>query len=80
MANDSLLFFALNTIQILGNLIAEQLGVPLSPHEEHEFNDGEHKSRPLISVRGKDCYVLQLLHTEPDQSTNDKLCRLLFFL
>ncbi len=80
MANDSQVFFALNTIRVLCNHIAEQLGAPLCPHEEREFDDGEHKSRPLISVRGKDCYVLQSLNREPDQSTNDKLCRLLFFI
>jgi len=80
MANDSLVFFALNTTQVLGNHIAGQLGVALSPHEEREFDDGEHKSRPLISVRGKDCYVLQSLHSEPGCSVHDKLCRLLFFI
>ena len=80
MANNSLVFFALNTSRVLGNHIAEQLGAPLCPHEEREFDDGEHKSRPLMSVRGKDCYVLQSLNSEPDQSTNDKLCRLLFFI
>ena len=80
MANDSLVFFALNTSQVLGNHIAEQLGVRLSPHEEREFEDGEHKSRPLISVRGKDCYVLQSLNSELGRSANDKLCRLLFFI
>ena len=80
MANDSLVFFALNTSQVLGNHIAEQLGVRLRPHEECEFENGEHKSRPLISMRGKDCYVLQSLNSELGRSVNDKLCRLLFFI
>jgi ribose-phosphate pyrophosphokinase len=33
-----------------------------------------------VSVRGEDIYVIQSLHGGPDQSPNDKLCRLLFFL
>ena len=53
---------------------------PLSSHEEREFEDGEHKARPLESVRGEDVYVIQSLDGEPNQSPNDKLCRLLFFL
>lgn len=80
MTNDSLVVFALNASQVLGNLVADRLSVALSPHEEREFEDGEHKSRPLVSVRGKDCYVLQSLHREPGRSVNDKLCRLLFFI
>jgi ribose-phosphate pyrophosphokinase len=31
-------------------------------------------------VRGRDVYVVQSLYAETDQSVNDKLCRLLFFL
>jgi ribose-phosphate pyrophosphokinase len=52
----------------------------LSPHEEREFEDGEHKARPLTSVRGKDVYVIQSLYAEPNNSVNDKFCRLLFFV
>jgi phosphoribosylpyrophosphate synthetase len=35
------------------------LGVMLARHEEREFEDGEHKARPLENVRGKDVYVIQ---------------------
>lgn len=56
------------------------LGIPLADHEEREFEDGEHKARPLVSVRGRDVYVVQSLHGGPDESVNDKICRLLFFL
>ncbi len=44
------------------------------------FEDGEHKARPLVSVRSKDAYVVQSLHAGPQASANDKLCKLLFFL
>jgi len=60
--------------------VCRHLGVPLSAHEEREFEDGEHKTRPLESVRGKDVFVVQSLYGDASQSVNDKLCRLLFFL
>jgi len=72
--------FALDATRYLGEPIAAALGLALSPHEERSFEDGEHKARPLASVRGADVYVVQSLHGEPDQSANDKLVRLLFFI
>ena len=73
-------FFALNASRDLGERIARALGSPLAPHEEREFEDGEHKARPLESVRGRDVYVLVSLYGDGRQSVNDKLVRLLFFL
>jgi ribose-phosphate pyrophosphokinase len=72
--------FALDATQEFGRKIAAELGVDLAPHEEREFEDGEHKARPLVSVRGHDVYVVQSLHSGPVASANDKLCRLLFFI
>lgn len=72
--------FALDATRYLGEPIAAALGLTLSSHEERRFEDGEHKARPLASVRGADVYVVQSLHGEPDQSANDKLVRLLFFI
>lgn len=72
--------FALNATADLGKATAQALGRPLAVHEEREFEDGEHKARPLDTVRGADVYVMQSLHSGPDQSVNDKLCRLLFFI
>ena len=64
----------------LGSAIAMALNQPLASHEEREFEDGEHKARPLDVVNGADAYVVQSLHSGPQQSANDKLCRLLFFI
>ncbi len=50
MANDEknqLRLFALKAIAELGSNIAEALGQPLAAHEERDFEDGEHKARPL---------------------------------
>lgn len=80
MSLEDLCLFALNASHVFGDKVARQLGVPLSSHEEREFEDGEHKARPLESVRGKDVYVLHSLYGEPGNSVNDKLVRLLFFI
>lgn len=72
--------FALSSTRGLGEAVAAEIGVPLARHEERDFEDGEHKTRPLESVRGKDVFVLESLHGDSRRSANDKLCRLLFFL
>ncbi|MCP4382204.1 MAG: ribose-phosphate pyrophosphokinase [Hyphomicrobiales bacterium] len=72
--------FALDATRPFGERIAAQLGIELDPHEERPFDDGEHKVRPLTGVEGRDCFVVQSLHGGPDESPNDKLCRLLFFI
>ncbi len=76
----ALALFALNATADLGHAIARHLWVPLAPHEEREIGDGEHKVRPLDSVEGADAYVIQSLHSGPEQSAADRLCRLLFFI
>lgn len=74
------MLFALAATRSLGEAVAGGLGLALAEHEEREFEDGEHKTRPLVSVRGRDVYVLNSLHGGPEASVNDKLVRLLFFL
>ena len=80
MSLDNACLFALNASHDFGASVSRHLGVPLAEHEEREFVDGEHKSRPLVNVRGKDVFVIQSLYSDRQQSVNDKLCRLLFFL
>ena len=80
MAGARLQIFALEATGELGQAVATVLGQPLAAHEEREFEDGEHKSRPLDDVAGADVYVVQSTHGGPQQSANDKLCRLLFFI
>jgi ribose-phosphate pyrophosphokinase len=72
--------FALQASADVGRAIATTLGQPLAAHEEREFEDGEHKARPLEDVSGSDIYVVQSTHSGPQQTANDKLCRLLFFI
>lgn len=75
-----MLLFALNHSRSFGKKVAAALATSLAEHEERDFEDGEHKCRPLISVRGKDVYVVQSLYGDAEASVNDKICRLLFFL
>jgi ribose-phosphate pyrophosphokinase len=80
MESTPLRLFALAASAELGAAVATALAQPLAALEEREFEDGEHKARPLDAVNGADVYVVQSLHGGPEQSANDKLCRLLFFI
>lgn len=75
-----MMVFALAASREFGSGVAGTLGVPLAPHEERRFEDGEHKCRPLVTVRGRDVFVVHSLYGEGGESGNDKLCRLLFFI
>jgi ribose-phosphate pyrophosphokinase len=72
--------FALGASRAFGESVSVQLAIPLSAHEEREFEDGEHKARPLVSVRDADVFVVHSLYGEAGQSANDKLVRLLLFI
>jgi ribose-phosphate pyrophosphokinase len=74
-----LAFFALHGSRDLAERVAARLEIPLALHEERDYEDGEHKTRSLQSVRGHDVFVLHSLHGDASASGNDKLCRLLFF-
>ena len=77
---DQSLVFALNASRGFGEAVAGALGIALCAHEEREFEDGEHKSRPLVNVRNREVFVIQSLYADTTQTVNDKLVRLLFFL
>jgi ribose-phosphate pyrophosphokinase len=80
MSPEKIAIFAPSSDCDFGEKVCSHLGLPLSAHEEREFEDGEHKTRPLVNVRGRDVFVIQSLYGDERQSVNDKLCRLLFFL
>ena len=74
------LVFAPAATRPFAERLVAALGVPLAPLEEREFEGGEHKTRPLVSVRGRDVFVVQSLSGDAAGSANDRLCRLLFFI
>ena len=79
MSND-VRIFALETGRAYGEAVAAALGCALTAHEERSFEDGEHKSRTLASVRGDDVFVVQSLYGDARHSVDDKLMRLLLFV
>ncbi|HEU5339592.1 MAG TPA: ribose-phosphate pyrophosphokinase [Sulfuricaulis sp.] len=80
MSLETPVLFSLQASHSFGEAVARQLGIALSAHEEREFEDSEHKSRPLVNVRDQDVFVIQSLYGDNQQSVNDKLLRLLFFI
>ena len=60
--------------------IANHLNISLGRIKERDFEDGEHKARPLENVRNRDVFVIQNLYKDNQLSINDKLVRLLFFI
>lgn len=72
--------FDLTPFHPLGSAVAHNAGYPLAPLEARDFEGGQHKLRPLVSVRGEDVYVLSTLHATQGLSVNDHLIRLLFFV
>lgn len=75
-----MLLFSLDADATFAQALAGGLGVPLAPHEDRGFEDGEHKLRPLVDPRGRDAYVVASLHGGPVDSPHDKLCHLLMFI
>lgn len=43
-AGETPILFALSETRSYGERVAHRLGVPLTPHEERGFEDGEHKT------------------------------------
>jgi ribose-phosphate pyrophosphokinase len=77
---DDVLVFCLDRDDELGTGVAAHLGIPLAPYEARSFEDGEHKIRPLVSVRGCHVFVLSSLCGDASLGVNDRLVRLLFFI
>ncbi len=74
------LIFALGASAALGERVAAHLGLACAPLEERDFEDGEHKTRPMCSVRERDVFVIHSLYGDTRHTVDDKLCRLLFFI
>ncbi|MDL0430255.1 ribose-phosphate diphosphokinase [Marinobacter sp. TBZ242] len=78
--DDQIALFCLDSGRDFASQVAAHLGVPLGEHEERDFEGGEHKIRPLETVRNRDVFVVQSLYGSDGMSINDKLVRLLFLL
>lgn len=74
------IIFVLHNLRELGGAVCDTLGIEPAPHEEVDYDEGEHKARPLLTVRGRDVVVLAALSADAAHSANDQLCRLAFFI
>lgn len=74
------LLFALGGSRSLAQAVVDRLSLIISDHEERDFEDGEHKIRPLVGVRNRSVHVFTDLAASAGQSVNDKLVKLLFFV
>lgn len=72
--------FSLESGRALLDRVCAKLGVAPGTHEERNFEDGEHKIRPLETVRGRDVYVVESLYSHDHLPVDEKVLRLLFFL
>lgn len=75
-----MMLFSLDSDATFAQALCSHLGVPLAPHENRSFEDGEHKLRPLLDPRGKDAYVIHSLYGDSQSSPHDKLMQLLMFM
>lgn len=80
MGGNAPMLFAFDGGRAFAEQVGHRLGIELGSLEERQFEDGEHKSRPLESVRRRSVYVLQSLYADPSLGVDAKLCRLLFFI
>jgi ribose-phosphate pyrophosphokinase len=72
--------FGLNATKEYAGRVAGHLGIPLTPHEEKKFDDGESflKSQdgPEGNVRGHKVFVIQSLYSDAKESVSDKFVKL----
>lgn len=64
MDDATLTLFSLNAGRNVGEAVAQHMGMMLSDHEERDFEDGKHKVRSLVNVRGQDVFVIQSLYSD----------------
>jgi ribose-phosphate pyrophosphokinase len=79
-AHDAPAVFSTGAGRALVERVCRALELPPARFEERSFEDGEHKTRPLESVRGRDVYLVESLYRDESASVNDKLVRSLFFI
>lgn len=75
-----MLLYGLDTDRSFAQALATELGAALAPFENRQFEDGEHKLRPLSDPLGQDGYVVHSLFGDHSESPHDKLCQLLMFM
>lgn len=76
MFQDTACIFSLTANKKLAKDIADLLGVELTPASISHFADGETLCEPQVSVRGKNCYIIQ----STCKPVNENIMELLVFV
>jgi len=77
---NNLRIFGMNATVKYAEAIADHLDVSLAKHVEKYFPDKEPYVRADENVRGCDCYIIQSLYSDENESVNDKFVKLCFFI
>jgi ribose-phosphate pyrophosphokinase len=72
------LVFAPSESRALALAVAREAELDVAPLEERSFEEGEFKLRPLVSVRGRDVFIVQSLAGSTGAPVAGRLLRLLF--
>lgn len=72
--------FALNGTKPFAESICDYLDIPLSGSTEKHFSDKESYLKSDVNVRGTDVFIITTLHTDENETVNDKLVKLLIFI
>jgi ribose-phosphate pyrophosphokinase len=77
---NNLRVFGMNATAKFAEAVADHLDINLSKHVEKYFSDKEPYVRADENVRGCDCYIIQSLYSDENESVNDKFMKLCFFI
>ena len=72
--------FGLDGTKEFSSQVAYHLDSDLHKHVEEYFADHETYVRSDVNVRNSDCYVIQSLYSDEEETVADKLAKLLFFI
>ena len=76
---NNLRVFGMSGTAKFAEAVADHLDVGLSKHVEKYFPDKEPYCRADENVRGCDCYIIQSLYSDEQESVNDKFLKVCFF-
>lgn len=72
--------FGMNGSSSYAHAVAERLGLRLSQHEEKRHADGECYVRSLDNVRRSKAFVIASIYRDSEESPDEKLMKLLWFI
>lgn len=77
---NNLRVFGMSGTAKFAEAVADHLDIGLAKHVEKYFPDKEPYCRADENVRGCDCYIVQSLYSDEQESVNDKFLKVCFFV